>query len=207
MEILNVMKARRSARKFKDTAIPDTILNEMLEAARLAPSPGNSQSYVFGVIKDQEIKNKLARAAGEQMWIASAPVVIACCADLSWDIAEQPEDDFGVIVNKLRFNNEFLKYICEYPDWKARVTLFENGTSLIPAEHIFLISASYGMSACFVGFLDIEEANKILQLPQHISCFYLLPVGYADEMPCEKYTKDLDELVFYDQWILQKKII
>jgi hypothetical protein len=56
------------------------------------------------------------------------------------------------------------------------------------------------MSACFVGFLDIEEADKILQLPQHISCFYLLPVGYADEMPCERYMKNLDELVFYDQW-------
>ncbi len=129
MEILNAMKVRRSVRKFKDTAIPDTILYEMLEAARLAPSPGNSQSYLFGVIKDQEIKEKLARAAGGQMWIASAPVVFACCADLSWDIAEQAEDDFGVIVNKLRFNNEFLKYICEYPDRKARVTLFENGTS------------------------------------------------------------------------------
>jgi nitroreductase len=200
MKILNVMKARRSVRKFKDTAIPDTILKEMLEAARLAPSPGNSQRYVFGVIKDQEIKEKLARAAGGQMWIASAPVVFACCADLSWDIAEQPEDDFGVIVNKLRFNNEFLNYISEYPDWKARVTLFENGTCLIPAEHIFLIAASYGMSACFVGFLDIEESNKILQLPEHISCFYLLPVGYADEMPGEKYLKNLDELVFYDHW-------
>ncbi len=200
MEILNVMKARRSVRKFKDTAIPDTILEEMLEAARLAPSPGNAQGYLFGVIKDQGIKEQLARAAGGQMWIASAPVVFACCADLSWDIAEQPEDDFGVIVNKLRFNNEFLKYICEYPDRKPRVTLFENGTSIIPAEHIFLIAASYGMSACFVGYLDIEEANKILQLPQHISCFYLLPVGYADEIPGEKYLKDLDEIVFYDQW-------
>lgn len=200
MNVLDVIKARRSVRKFKDTAISDTILNEMLEAARLAPSPGNSQSYMFGVVKDQEIKERLARAAGGQMWIASAPVVFACCADLSWDIAEQPEDDFGVIVNKLRFNNDFLRYLCEYPDRKARVTLFENGACIIPAEHIFLISASYGMSACFVGYLDIEEANKILQLPQHISCLYLLPVGHPDELPCEKYLKSLDKLVFYDQW-------
>jgi nitroreductase len=200
MEILNAIKARRSVRKFKNTAIPDTILNEMLESARLAPSPGNAQRYMFGVIKDQEIKEKLARAAGGQMWIASAPVVFACCADISWDIAEQPEDDFGVIVNKLRFNNDFLKYICEYPDRKARVTLFENGSCFIPAEHIFLIAASYGMSACFVGYLDIEEANKILKLPEQISCFYLLPVGYADEIPCEKQLKKLDELIFYDQW-------
>lgn len=200
MKVLDAMKARRSVRKFKDTAIPDKIVNEMLEAARLAPSPGNAQSYMFGVIKDQEIKERLARAAGGQMWIASAPIVFACCADISWDIAEQPEDDFGVIVNKLRFNNDFLNYLCEYPDPKARVTMFENGTSFIPAEHIFLVAASYGISACFVGYLDIQEANKILNLPEHISCFYLLPVGYPDEIPCEKYLKSIDELVFYDQW-------
>lgn len=200
MDILTVMKTRRSVRKFKDTAIPDTILDEMLEAARLAPSPGNAQNYMFGVIKDKEIKDKLARAAGGQMRIASAPIVFACCADLSWDMAELAEDDYGVIINKLRFNHDFLKYLCEYPDRKARVTMFENGTCFIPAEHIYLLAASHGISACFVGYLDIEEANKILKLPEHISCLYLLPVGYADEIPYEKHLKSLDELVFYDQW-------
>ncbi len=56
------------------------------------------------------------------MWIATAPIVFACCADLSWDIADQPEDDFGLIVNKLRFDNDFLKYLCEFPNRKVRVT-------------------------------------------------------------------------------------
>lgn len=200
MELNEVIKTRRSARKFKDIAIPDEVLNEMLESARLAPSGGNAQGHVFGVIMDKEVKDKLALAAGGQLWIATAPIVFACCAHLDWDIAKQPEDDFGLIVNKLRFNNDFLDYLCRYPNSKARTTLFENAIPLIPAEHIFLTAVANGLSACFVGYLDIESADKILNLPENISCLYLLPVGYSDETPKVKQRKDMSEIVFYDHW-------
>jgi len=60
-ELFDLIKTRRSARSFKDTPILDSILNEMLEAVRLAPSSGNSQGYYFGVIKDKEIKEKLSK--------------------------------------------------------------------------------------------------------------------------------------------------
>lgn len=200
MELKKVIESRRSVRKFKDTAIPKSILDEMLEAARLAPSAGNAQNHVFGVVKDLIIKEKLAAAAGDQLWIASAPVVIACCARLDWDFAQQPEDDYGLIVNKRRFGPAFLKHISNYPISKARMTLFENATPLIPTEHIILSAVSNGLSACFVGDLDISRADKILNLPPNVTCLYLLPVGYADEIPKTKCRKEFPEIVFYDQW-------
>ena len=200
MELLDSIKTRRSTRSFKDTPIADSILNEMLEAIRLAPSPGNSQGYYFGVIKDKEIKEKLAKAAGEQMWIASAPVVFACCADISQDIAEQSEDDFGLIVNKLRFGNDFIKYLSEYTDRKTCMTFLENATPLIPYEHIFLTAVSHELSACYIGYLDIAKADIILNLPKHLTCLFLMPIGYADELPGEKHTKAINEIAFYDRW-------
>jgi len=200
MEFKEVIETRRSVRKFSELPIPEAILDEMLEAARLAPSGGNAQGHVFGVIKDREIKEKLAKAAGEQMWIAKAPIIIACCARLDWDIAEQPADDFGLIVNKLRFNNDFLDYLCRYPDRKARMTLFENATPLIPAQHIFLTAVSHGLGACFVGYMDIRTIDRILNLPENISCLYLLPIGYPEETPKAKHRKSVSEIVFHDQW-------
>jgi len=200
MELNEVFQARRSIRKFKDQDVPQNVLDEMLESVRLAPSAGNAQGHVFGIVRDQERKEMLARAAGDQMWIASAPIIFACCAYLSWDIAEQAEDDFGLIVNKLRFNNDFLDYLCRYPDKKARTTLFENATPLIPAEHIFLTAVSHGLSACFIGYLDIPKANEILQLPDDLTVLYLLPVGYPDETPKVKKRKEYSELVFYETW-------
>ena len=172
----------------------------MLEAASLVPTPGNSQTHIIGVVRDQELKTQLAEAAGGQMWIASAPVVFALCADISWDLRDQPEDDFGLIVNRLRFGDEFVLYTNQYPDRKAINKLFANGGPCLPGEHIFLTAVEYGMSACFIGFLDTEKASQILNLPKHISCLFLLPVGFADEIPKQKKLKQIDEISFYDKW-------
>lgn len=201
MTVYEAINERRSVRKFKNIPISDDIINGMLEAARLSPSGGNAQGYVFGVIRDIELKSQLAQAAGNQMWIASAPVVFACCADISWDIANQPDDDFGMNVNNLRFDANFINFMKAYPNRQECMRLFENATPLIPTEHIFLTAVSHGLRACFIGYLDIEKASEVLNLPKYLSCLFLLPVGYADEVPEQKKMKSVNEISFYDKWI------
>ena len=137
MTVYEAIKTRRSVRKFKDTPIPDEVIHEMLESARLAPSGGNAQTHVFGVVKDISLKTQLAMAAGNQMWVATAPIVFACCGDISWDIANQPKDDFGLIVNYLRFGADFFNSMNEYPNRRAFRKLHHNGTPVIAMEHIF----------------------------------------------------------------------
>ena len=200
MNVFEVIQKRRSVRAFKDTPVPDDVLHEMMVAAQLAPSGGNAQGYCFGIVTDSRLKQQLAEAAGNQMWIATAPVVIACCARVSWDIAKQPNDDFGVIVNRLRFSDAFIDYLIAYPDRKACMSLFVNATPLIPGEHIFLTAVSHGLSGCFVGYLDVKKASEILCLPDHLVCLFLLPIGYPAEAPGEKSRKSLDEITFYNQW-------
>ena len=200
MTVFEAIKTRRSVRKFKDTPIHDAIIHEMLESARLAPSGGNAQGYIFGVIKDATLKTQLAKAAGNQMWIATAPIIFACCGDISWDIADQPEDDFGLIVNYLRFGTDFINSMKEYPNRKAFLKLLHNGTPVIAMEHIVLTAVSHSLSACPIGYLDIDKASMILNLPKHLVCFFLLPVGYADEQPKDKVTKSISDISFYDKW-------
>ncbi len=200
MDLSAAIRARRSARKFTDTPVSPDMILKMLESARLSPSGGNAQRYVFGVITDPGLKEELAQAAGGQMWIATAPVVFACCADVSWDIACQPDDDFGLRVNILRFGTKLVNHMKEFPDRKACMTLFENATPLIPMEHMALTAASLGLSACFIGYLDIERANQILHLPDHVTCLFLLPVGFAGEKPEEKKRKSVEEISFYNIW-------
>ncbi len=80
------------------------------------------------------------------------------------------------------------------------MTLFDNATPLIPAEHIFLIAVSHGLSACFIGYLDVKKATEILGLPKNLPCLFLLPVGYADEIPGPKTLKSISDISFYDRW-------
>ena len=77
MEIFQAIKLRRSVRKYKVDEVPEDMLTKILEAARLAPSASNTQSWKFVVVKDKLKRKELAKAAHGQDFIAGAPVVIA----------------------------------------------------------------------------------------------------------------------------------
>ncbi len=201
MNYMDIVKTRRSCRAFDKKPIPEAALSDMLLAARLAPSGGNGQSHIFGVIDDEELKAALAKAAGNQMWIAEAPVVIACCAILPEDLKTVPEDDFGKMVDELRFSKPFIEYLNEYEDRKAVAMLFANAVPLIPAEHMVLAATAHGLSACFIGWLDVKEASRILGLPDDIVCLFLLPVGYPKEEPGAKALKSIGEISFKNKYV------
>lgn len=77
MQFMEVVKRRRSIRRYKKTPVPEDVLGEVLEAARLAPSAGNRQPWHFIVVKEEETKEQL----GVSSWAAEAPIVIVGCVD------------------------------------------------------------------------------------------------------------------------------
>lgn len=199
MTLMEAIEARRSIRAFRPDPIPDEALEAILRAAQLSPSGGNGQAYRFGLVFDKALKQELAEAAGNQLWIAQAPIVIACCAMLDVDFKDVPPDDFGLQVNYLRFGKPFMDYLGEYPDRRAVMTLFENSTPIIPAEHMMLAAVTYGLGTCMIGYLDVARANRALNLPPDKTCLFLLPVGYPGEIPREQHRKPLEELVFINR--------
>lgn len=79
MDVLSAIRDRRSVRSYSSKEVEDEKLDKVLEAARLSPSASNRQSWKFIVVRDAEMRAKLADAANGQMFIAQAPVIIACC--------------------------------------------------------------------------------------------------------------------------------
>ena len=70
-DALDCIRARRSTRSFEDKQIEPEQLDALLEAAIWAPSGGNSQSWLFTVIRNKDTLlhiNALVRA-GFQHWI------------------------------------------------------------------------------------------------------------------------------------------
>lgn len=89
MNFLDLAKRRYSVRKFKNKPIEEEKLNYVLEAGRVAPSACNFQPWYFIVVKDEELKKKVADTYGRD-WIYKAPVIIAACGDhsQSWHRAD-----------------------------------------------------------------------------------------------------------------------
>jgi nitroreductase len=81
MEVLDVIKRRRSVRSYVDRPVEREKIDRLLEAARLAPSASNRQEWRFVVVTDSARRTELAKAANDQEFVAWAPVVIAACAE------------------------------------------------------------------------------------------------------------------------------
>ena len=81
MDVYEAIATRKSVREFEARDVDEDLLTRLLEGARLAPSAGNRQEWRFVAVRDPALREELAHAADEQMFLAEAPVVLACCAE------------------------------------------------------------------------------------------------------------------------------
>ena len=77
MDALTTIKNRRSIRKYQAKEIPSEVLQQVLEAARLAPSGANRQPFQIIVVTDPEKKNGLVPLCKNQHFVGEASVFIA----------------------------------------------------------------------------------------------------------------------------------
>jgi nitroreductase len=59
-EFLDLVQQRRSIRAFTTDPVADELVDQIIEAARWAPSGANSQPWEFVVVRDQEMKHRIA---------------------------------------------------------------------------------------------------------------------------------------------------
>jgi nitroreductase len=80
MSVLDLLRRRRSIRKYKSVPVEAEKLAVVLEAARLGPSAANLQPCHFIVVKKPEVRESL-RAAYKADWFVNAPVIVVGCVD------------------------------------------------------------------------------------------------------------------------------
>ncbi len=155
MSILDIIKGRRSVRDFKDAEIPEEAVEALIEAIRWAPSAGNLQSRKFYFVLNEDVKDKLARAALNQTFIAKAPLAVVACADQ------------GVAS---RYGERGVDLYC-IQDVAASV------------ENIMLTAHEIGLGSVWVGAFREDEVRKILRLAANLRPVAIIPVGYPAKTP------------------------
>ncbi|MBE0446781.1 MAG: nitroreductase family protein [Actinobacteria bacterium] len=81
MGLLEIIRTRRSVRKFTGERVDDADVNAILEAGRWAPSGLNNQPWRFAVVRKDKTKRELAAATRYSSIILSADVLIAVFLD------------------------------------------------------------------------------------------------------------------------------
>ena len=173
MELEEAIKGRRSIRAFKPQDIPEETVEKLINAARHAPSAGNTQPWKFVIARNIETKQKLARAAFNQTFVEEAPVVIVVCADE---------------------NRSSIRY------GKRGKTLYCIQDTAAATQNILLTAYSLGLGTCWVGAFNENEAKKALKTPEGIRPVAMIPVGYPNKSPSQRGRRPLNQIVHYEEF-------
>lgn len=200
--MLNTKEAiekRRSIRKYKPDSIPDAYIKKLFDSARLAPSGCNAQPWRFKIAKEADVKAKLAEAAYDQSFIAQAPAVIVCCADIQGylDGTISGAQDLGKIgaiedriVTILQGKAKNLKTI-DRNELGPRIA----ANVAIAIEHIVLRALDFGLGSCWVRLIDEQKVRELFGWSDNIYVVALLPIGYPAEFPKNRKRLELNEIL------------
>lgn len=155
MDIFEAISRRRSIRQFDpEGQVDDEAVKKILGAGTAAPSAGNGQSWRFIVVRDRELKHRLAFEAGHQRFIDQAPVAIVVCADLS--AAEKSYGERG----------------------RSTYALQDTAAAI---ENMLLAVTAMGLGSCWVGAFNEGVAAEILGLSSDVRPLAILPIGHPAE--------------------------
>ena len=178
MDIQQVIKQRRSIRKYKPDMPSDDLVQQVLEAARNAPSWANTQCWQFIIVTETGTKQQLAETLPEKnparKSISQAPIVIAACARTG-------------VSGYFKGNA-----VTDKGDW----LMFDTALAL---QNLSLCACSLGLGTVHTGFFDAEKVRTILNIPSEIAIIELLPLGFPDEDGITTPRKPLADFVFYEQ--------
>ncbi len=205
LTVLEAIKSRRSIRKFAPDDVPDEMVEQMLEAARLAPSGSNRQPWRFLVVRDQELRKELRRICMDQRFIEEAPVVVICFGDLerySLDARKQRRQEFtdsGVLETLSgRFADPEFRASMDSLPTPPREQLLAPlvSNTYIAIEHLVLTAAALGLGTCWVGGFDGAALNSLFGLADNLIPVAVIPVGYpAGEIPPQRPRLALEEIL------------
>ncbi len=180
MELLTAIRERRSIRKYKSKPVPEEILAEVLDAARLAPSWANTQVWRFIIIKDQKIREQLQETMRTtnpcREAFLQAPLVICIVCQKGQSGCRQGEP-----------------LTAKGDTW----FMFDAGLAM---EHLALAAWDQGLGTCHVGSFDAPKAEAILGVPQGYTVVEMTPLGYFDAQPEARPRKPLQEILYFNKY-------
>jgi len=173
LDIQEAINRRRSIRSFTEDDVSEETLRQIIEAGTLAPSAGNCQPWEFVIIRDRLTKQKLAKSALGQNFIAQAPVVIVVCVNINRSTS--------------RYGSRGQDLYC-IQDTAAAI------------ENMLLIAVSKGLGTCWVGAFNEVLAKESLELPVDIRPVAIIPLGNPAETPRMPRRRSYEDVVHHEKW-------
>jgi nitroreductase len=173
---LELARTRRSVRDFLPDPVPAEVIDQLLEAARWAPSGYNLQPVHYVVVTDPDRRQALRKASMNQRQIAEAPTVVVLVADrhvakrhtdrvLTMDVEAGAADD----------------------TYRALMRKFVG---------LAFATGPAGLNWLWKALL----APKALNLPRGLEPMLMVPIGYPARTDLKKTRLPLADLIHREEW-------
>jgi len=176
MELDEAIKKRQSIRSYKRKKVNWRDVLEAIDAANQAPFAGNQNHLKYIITEDKTKIQKIARHAN-QIWINEATLVIIVCS-----------------------NDSYLEH-----HYGERGRIYGKQQAGAAIQNLLLKLTDIGLSACWIGAFTDELIKHSLYIPAHIQIEAVIPVGYSNERIGRKKKKELEQVIYWEQWDKDKK--
>jgi nitroreductase len=173
--MLDIIKSRRSIRKFKTRDVEPKKLEEILKAAMYSPSAMRGRPWEFIVVRDNETKNKISKATPWIGFVKDAPVLLIIGAKESKLIKNIWIEDCSIAAENIYLET-------------ANQGLGTCFCQVLGSKNILLQDGE-------------ESIKKLLNVPKDLRILCVMPIGYPDEVKPEHSEKEFDKnKIHYDKY-------
>ncbi|MFL1895252.1 NAD(P)H-dependent oxidoreductase [Aquimarina sp. 2-A2] len=206
MELLDKLNWRYAAKAMNKEKVSKDKIDNIIEAARLAPTSSGLQPFEIIVVKNQEIKEKIRPIAWNQSVITDCSHLLVFAA---WDTYTEDRINYMFdLTNEIRgFKNEgwenYRQQLLQmYPQQDAEVNYNHAAKQAYIAFSQAITAAAYeGVDATPLEGFDADKLDEILDLrAKGLRSAVMLPIGYRDAdsdwlVNLKKVRKSTEELV------------
>jgi len=200
-QLLAMMRHRRSSRTgfLEDREVSDDQLNLLLEAARAAPSGGNAQPWEFIIIRDKDMRMRIAdlykHQLRDKLELERAIRGTSSVSGVGWRNAP-------VLILVLGDPRTSLCFPLRTAEDKADSHFF---TGLANATlQIMLMAESMGLATQYVSDAASPYFSLMLKhmlgIPQELRVYHIIPVGYTEVAATPKSRRPLESMVHYERY-------
>ena len=190
LPFFETVKNRRSVREFEPTPIPDEDLNQILDAARLAPTSGNQQPWKFVVVRDRSIIDELKDACVQRNLEARKARGMEATPEVAERVAEGLQGYFSAPA-----------YVVILTDGESQYPTYNHWDGPMAAGYLMLAARALGYGTVFItDSIPADVTKEVLNIPDRFTRVCITPLGVPVAWPDPPEKKGLEEFIVLDRF-------
>jgi nitroreductase len=205
--LFEIMYSTRAMRRLKPDPVPEDLLVRLVDAANQAPSGSNAQTARWIIVRDRAQIARIAELNREAVKAYTGPNSRRP-ASLPHQDAQRRARQLQALLWQADHMHEFPALIiaCQElagPKRESWAAGAGAGGSVWPAvQNLLLAARGYGLGAALttLAMSNREAFRAILELPENIEPFCVIPGGYPLGRFGPGSRRPLSEIVHWDRW-------